>query len=153
MNKKRMWVKILGYTYKKDERVRFVKRFKDDLYPEKFPRGYVCRVDEDLGETVRIEEPSRTFTIVFKEYVEPFPFIEYKIGDKVKSLVEVVCSGTCTSLKNRMAYSAIRKGRIGEIVLIQRFSIYHLLYNVKFRSNDTAWYEDYEVKRIDKKKK
>lgn len=145
----KLWAKVFGnnYTYQKYERIRLISSFKRPWDQGLIKVGAVFTVKEDLGDRVEVEVDYPDNADIPKSIVEPFPFIHFKVGQKVRVLRTIHCDGTCTQHGNRNAYCSIRKGRKGIIEKIEDFGTFHRLLYVKFRGGDKAVYEDWEVRK------
>ena len=145
---RKMFSKILGnnYIYSRGERFIVIRGFKGGSL--RFRRGSVFYTEEDLGSGVEVRVENGVYATFPKKSIEPFPFKDLKVGQKVKSLVTIRCEGGCTQNRNRSAITYIRRGRQGKIFKIEDFGTYHRLVYVLFRGKDHAVYEDWEVKKI-----
>ena len=149
MKDREAWKKILG-QYSKGDRVYFLKAFAD--YGTTWGKGEIVLVQSASGNSIFIKdgEHSHSEYLIPKAIVSFLPFGNWKLGERVRSKVTIKCSGL--SACDRSAWANINKNRMGRIIEIINLKPYHLLLRVSFSGGAEAVYEDYEVKKVGKKK-
>lgn len=142
---KQVWAKVFGdnYEYSHLERVMVIRSFNSPFGLVK--KGSVFNIKSDFGKEVEFFQG--TIPRFPKKFIEPFPFLSLKEGDKVKSLKTISLIGSCCN-DLRTAFGYIKKGRKGIVAKIEDYGVFHRLVQVNYRGGAIGVYEDYQVKKI-----